>query len=589
MLIIYNECNIIRKKVFHNMTQKQEFHIAFSGHRPTLFGINDGYDYTQSFYQVMRSALHRQIETMLQENPNQIIVGHSGMAQGADFIWAQTLIQLKEEHPENVRFVADLATKNQSNRWSNEQRHIYRNLLSKADKIIDHSQNRQSKDQNIFEARDKEMIEQASQLIAVLNPNLTNSGTAKAVDYAKKIHQRRPLILNPNAILEKLGQTPYVPSNKFQSNNKLDEYTKNLIKEAIKLINSKPSMHTNYAISLTGHRVWQDDKSKLDPTAKDSNEAYDMSRPAYQHMRQHFEDIIEESLKSHPIITCRSGMALGADTLWAEAIVKMKEKYPDRIRFAADIPSLYQASQWKMKSKKRWLELLQQADEVNDWNSGEPYKKGCEEIRNQNMIKRCDALIAVFDGSKGGTFNGYRDGMNYGKQIYRVHPKEFTNGTPRIPMVFKEREANHQLYPTSQKFEQAYAYLSSDYPASIQCNIEGKNYTFSCVEAAFQATKNPKNAKDFVSLSGKEAKELGMQVQPTDDWEEKKLEIMTQLTFAKFAQHEDLKEKLLSLDGPIINNTTDDDIWGVKDGLGENNLGKCLMTARAALGGHCHL
>lgn len=571
------------------MTQKQEFHIAFSGHRPTLFGINDGYDYTQSFYQVMRSALHRQIETMLQENPNQIIIGHSGMAQGADFIWAQTLIQLKEEHPENVQFVADLATKNQSNRWSNEQRQMYRNLLSKADKIIDHSQNHQSKDENIFDARDKEMIEQTDQLIAVLNPKLTNSGTAKAVNYAKEIHQRRPLMLNPNTILEKLGKTPYVPSNNIQSDNELDEYTKNLIKETIRLVTPNPSMHTNYTISLTGHRVWQNDKSKLDPTAKDSKDAYDMSRPAYQHMRQHFEDIIEESLKSHPIITCRSGMALGADTLWAEAIVKMKEKYPDRIRFAADIPSLYQASQWKMKSKKRWLELLQQADEVNDWNSGEPYKKGCEEIRNQNMIKRCDALIAVFDGSKGGTFNGYRDGMNYGKQIYRVHPKEFTNGTPRIPMVFKEREANHQLYPTSQKFEQAYAYLSSDYPASIQCNIEGKNYTFSCVEAAFQATKNPEHAEDFVSLSGKEAKTLGMQIQPTEDWENKKLEIMTQLTFAKFAQHEELKEKLLSLDGPIINNTTDDNVWGVKDGLGKNNLGKCLMTTRAALGGHCHL
>lgn len=571
------------------MTQKQEFHIAFSGHRPTLFGINDGYDYTQSFYQVMRSALHRQIETMLQENPNQIIIGHSGMAQGADFIWAQTLIQLKEEHPENVQFVADLATKNQSNRWSNEQRQMYRNLLSKADKIIDHSQNHQSKDENIFDARDKEMIEQADQLIAVLNPNLTNSGTAKAVNYAKEIHQRRPLMLNPNTILEKLGKTPYVPSNNIQSDNKLDEYTKNLIKETIRLVNPNPSMHTNYAISLTGHRVWQNDKSKLDPTAKDRDEAYDMSRPAYRNIQQHLEDIIEESLKNHPTITCRSGMALGADTLWAEAIVKMKEKYPDRIRFAADIPSLYQASQWKMKSKKRWLELLQQADEVNDWNSGEPYKKGCEEIRNQNMIKRCDTLIAVFDGSKGGTYNGYHDGINYGKQIYRVDPKEFTNGVPRIPMAFKKREPNHQLYPTSQKFEQDYAYLSNDYPASVQCSINGEKYTFSCVEAAFQAAINPKYAKEFVQLSGKEAKALGTQLQPDNEWNPEKLEILNQLTFAKFAQNEDLKEKLLSLDGPIINNTTNDAILGVKDGLGENDLGKCLMTTRAALGGHCHL
>lgn len=577
------------------MTQKQEFHIAFSGHRPALLNIKNAYDYNQPFYQVMQSALYRAIEKILQENPNQIIVGHSGMAQGADFIWAQTLIQLKETHPENVRFIADLATKNQSNNWSDDQKQIYQNLLSKADEIIDHSQNHQSKDQNVFDARDKEMIEQADQLISVLNPNLTNSNTAKAIKYAKEIHQRKPLTLNTNRIFEKLGQTPYVTksktysSNNNQSDNKLDEYTKNLINEAKKLVNPNPSMHTNYAISLTGHRVWQNDIAKLDPTAKTDKEAYDMSRPAYRNIQQHLEDIIEESLKNHPTITCRSGMALGADTLWAEAIVKMKEKYPDRIRFAADIPSLYQASQWKMKSKKRWLELLQQADEVNDWNSGEPYKKGCEEIRNQNMIKRCDTLIAVFDGSKGGTYNGYHDGINYGKQIYRVDPKEFTNGVPRIPMAFKKREPNHQLYPTSQKFEQDYAYLSNDYPASVQCSINGEKYTFSCVETAFQAAINPKYAKEFVQLSGKEAKVLGAQLQPDNEWNPEKLEILNQLTFAKFAQNEDLKEKLLSLDGPIINNTTNDAILGVKDGLGENNLGKCLMTTRAALGGHCHL
>lgn len=577
------------------MTQKQEFHIAFSGHRPALLNIRNAYDYNQPFYQVMQSTLRRAIEKILQENPNQIIVGHSGMAQGADFIWSQALIQLKEEHPENVRFVADLATKNQSNSWSDDQKQIYQNLLSKADEIIDHSQNHQSKNQDVFDARDREMIEQADQLISVLNPNLTNSNTAKAIKYAKEIHQRKPLTLNTNRIFEKLGQTPYVTksktysSNNNQSDNKLDEYTKNLINEAKKLVNPNPSMHTNYAISLTGHRVWQNDIAKLDPTAKTDKEAYDMSRPAYRNIQQHLENIIEESLKNHSTITCRSGMALGADTLWAEAIVKMKEKYPDRIRFAADIPSLYQASQWKMKSKKRWLELLQQADEVNDWNNGKPWEKGCEEIRNQNMIKRCDTLIAIFNGTKGGTYNGYHDGINYGKQIYRVDPKEFTNSVPRIPMAFKKREPNHQLYPTSQKFEQDYAYLSNDYPASIQCSINGEKYTFSCVEAAFQAAINPKYTKEFVQLSGKEAKVLGTQLQPDNEWNPEKLEILNQLTFAKFAQNEDLKEKLLSIDGPIINNTTNDTILGVKDGLGENNLGKCLMTTRASLGGHCHL
>lgn len=66
------------------------------------------------------------------------------------------------------------------------------------------------------------------------------------------------------------------------------------------------------------------------------------------------------------------------------------------------------------------------------------------------------------------------------------------------------------------------------------------------------------------------------------DWEKVKDDIMREVVRAKFQQHEDLKEILLSTqDSILVEHTVNDSYWGDGgDGSGKNMLGKILMEVR---------
>ena len=69
------------------------------------------------------------------------------------------------------------------------------------------------------------------------------------------------------------------------------------------------------------------------------------------------------------------------------------------------------------------------------------------------------------------------------------------------------------------------------------------------------------------------------------DWESVKVGVMTEAVRAKFAQHEDLRELLLSTgDAQLVEHTDRDAYWGDGgDGSGKNMLGRILMRVREEL------
>jgi N-glycosidase YbiA len=69
------------------------------------------------------------------------------------------------------------------------------------------------------------------------------------------------------------------------------------------------------------------------------------------------------------------------------------------------------------------------------------------------------------------------------------------------------------------------------------------------------------------------------------DWESVKDQIMLDVVRAKFTQHEDLKELLLSTgDAKLVEHTANDSYWGDGgDGSGRNMLGQILMRVRDEL------
>lgn len=128
------------------------------------------------------------------------------------------------------------------------------------------------------------------------------------------------------------------------------------------------------------------------------------------------------------------------------------------------------------------------------------------------------------------------------------------------------------------EFRGDYFFLSNFYVVPVFYN----GFHFENNEAAFQAAKCPERMAEFCGLNPSDAKRLGRRVELRPDWEEVKCDVMYQVCKAKFTQNSDLAQKLIETgDVELVEgNTWGDRIWGVCDGVGENNLGKILMRIR---------
>jgi len=130
-------------------------------------------------------------------------------------------------------------------------------------------------------------------------------------------------------------------------------------------------------------------------------------------------------------------------------------------------------------------------------------------------------------------------------------------------------------------FRNEYAFLSNMYP----CEIKYKGMTFSCTEAAYQSqkTSDPEMQKEFQEYTGVQAKKMGRLLEMDPNFEERKLQIMTELIDIKFEIPE-LAAALTKVKGPIIeDNTWGDTFWGKCSGVGENHLGHILAMKRLHL------
>lgn len=132
-------------------------------------------------------------------------------------------------------------------------------------------------------------------------------------------------------------------------------------------------------------------------------------------------------------------------------------------------------------------------------------------------------------------------------------------------------------------FRDDHFFLSNFYPVEIK--LDGIVYLNA--ETAFQAQKtlDVEERRKFSMLKNPvQAKRLGRKVKLRDDWEEVKLDIMTEIVSQKFLQHPHLIEMLLQTgDEELVEgNKWGDRFWGVCKGKGKNHLGKILMKIRDA-------
>jgi len=114
--------------------------------------------------------------------------------------------------------------------------------------------------------------------------------------------------------------------------------------------------------------------------------------------------------------------------------------------------------------------------------------------------------------------------------------------------------------------------------------FEGKFYKNS--EAAFQAQKCIKEEykNNFSTLSARDSKILGKQVELREDWEEVKDEIMYNVVKEKFRTINMARLLLATGEQELVEgNSWGDTYWGKCDGRGKNKLGHILMKVRQEL------
>lgn len=132
--------------------------------------------------------------------------------------------------------------------------------------------------------------------------------------------------------------------------------------------------------------------------------------------------LIVDHIENKGVDVFISGMALGVDMWAARIVLKLKETYP-HIKLVAAIPCLDHSSKWRVESKTEWQEIVDKADKVI-YVSEEPYTAWCMQKRNEFMTNSSEYIIAVWDGSPGGTGNCVRYAEKNKKIITRLLPND---------------------------------------------------------------------------------------------------------------------------------------------------------------------
>lgn len=120
-----------------------------------------------------------------------------------------------------------------------------------------------------------------------------------------------------------------------------------------------------------------------------------------------------------------SGMALGLDIWAAEIVILLKEQYP-HIKLEAAIPCDGQELPWPKTSQDRYNKVLEAAD-IKHWVTHEKYEENSTVmlVRDIYMVNKSDLIIAVFDGSAGGTKHTFDYAKALGINIWRLNPKKW--------------------------------------------------------------------------------------------------------------------------------------------------------------------
>ena len=111
------------------------------------------------------------------------------------------------------------------------------------------------------------------------------------------------------------------------------------------------------------------------------------------------------------------GMAQGCDLYFCEAVLALRERYPE-VTVEAAIPCPTQADAWPEAERDRYRELGARCD--METMVSDTYSSTCMQRRDRYMVDHAMLLIAAFDGTAGGTRYTVEYALRRGIEIFDV-------------------------------------------------------------------------------------------------------------------------------------------------------------------------
>lgn len=143
------------------------------------------------------------------------------------------------------------------------------------------------------------------------------------------------------------------------------------------------------------------------------NEECEMCKNLKMQIKNTITELIEKENATHFI----SGMALGVDMICAEIVLELKKTYP-QITLECAIPCETQAAKWTEKYRDRYFNTIIASDKETLLQTH--YTADCMMKRNKYMVDKSDIVVAVWNGSKGGTANTVNYAKQSGKTIKQI-------------------------------------------------------------------------------------------------------------------------------------------------------------------------
>lgn len=156
---------------------------------------------------------------------------------------------------------------------------------------------------------------------------------------------------------------------------------------------------------FTGHRSY---KLRLNPQGK-------------TRLKKKLFLLIKNLIEEKGVTTFYTGMAEGIDIWAAQCVIELKKTYD--LTLIAAIPFLGQEEKWSKADKELYHNVLEKCDERIILSTR--YYDRCLLIRNEYMVDRSDILLAVFNGSYGGTKYTVDYAAKKGLEIITINPDEF--------------------------------------------------------------------------------------------------------------------------------------------------------------------